>query len=134
MCAKGGDAVRQLWFATGLLVGMILLVVWGSGWMMDTMTPMVEELTQTSDAVREGNWDRAEQTVQGMLDHWESVTPRLHLFQPHDDVDEVSALLREAQMALIFREADQYAAASVRLVGALEKLCAMERFSLENLF
>ena len=126
--------MRQLWCALGIFGGMLLFILWSGGWLMDTVQPVAEGVNEISAAVREGAWDRAERKTQETLDAWERAVPRLRLFQSHEDVDEVSILLQEAQMALICREPGEYGAVSVRLLGALEKLCAMERLSVGNLF
>ena len=126
--------MRQLWCAVGIFAGMLLFIVWSGGWLMDTVQPVTEGVNEISASVRAGNWDEAERKTQETLDAWEKAVPFLRLFQSHGDVDEVSDLLREAQMALICREPGEYGTVSVRLLGTLEKLCAMERLSVGNLF
>ena len=126
--------MRQLWCAVGILAGMLLFILWCDGWLMDQVEPITAGVTEVSAAVQAGRWEEAEARLEGMLTRWESAVPRLRRFQSHEDVDEVSVLIREAQMALICREPGEYAAVGVRLLGTLEKLCEMERLSAGNLF
>lgn len=54
--------------------------------------------------------------------------------QFHEEIDEVTVLLKEAKGFLWDREVGEYTAMSVRICGKLEAMCGLETISAGNLF
>lgn len=96
--------------------------------------PMREDLSQAVAAAREEDWQKAEALTQKAQEHWQSNVSYLRFVQFHEEIDEVTVLLKEAKGFLWDREVGEYTAMSVRICGKLEAMCGLETISAGNLF
>ena len=119
--------MRQLWISVAILAGMVLLLSWNMVHVHQLTEPMREDLSQAVAAAREEDWQKAQE-------HWQSNVSYLRFVQFHEEIDEVTVLLKEAKGFLWDREVGEYTAMSVRICGKLEAMCGLETISAGNLF
>ena len=81
-----------------------------------------------------GGLAEAEALTQKAQEHWQSNVSYLRFVQFHEEIDEVTVLLKEAKGFLWDREVGEYTAMSVRIYGKLEAMCGLETISAGNLF
>ena len=124
--------MRQLWISVAILAGMVLLLSWNMVHVHQLTEPMREDLSQAVAAAREEDWQKAEALTQKAQEHWQSNVSYLRFVQFHEEIDEVTVLLKEAKGFLWDREVGEYTAMSVRICGKLEAMCGLETFSNVN--
>lgn len=125
--------MRQLWTATGILAGMLLLLTWNGACLTARLAPMEQALTQAVEAAWQEDWDRAESLSDQVRAAWEEALPHLRLVQGHADLEEVSTLLAEAQAHLRDRDPGDHAAFCARALQKMAALRSLEQLSLGNL-
>ena len=59
-----------------------------------------ERVEQMEQAVREGDWERAQTLYEQMDQHWEQVRPTLQLWINHRDTDDISQTLLDLGVVL----------------------------------
>ena len=96
--------MRQLWISVAILAGMVLLLSWNMVHVHQLTEPMREDLSQAVAAAREEDWQKAEALTQKAQEHWQSNVSYLRFVQFHEEIDEVTVLLKEAKGFLWDRE------------------------------
>lgn len=126
--------MRQLWIAVTILAAMVLLLAWNTSHVRQVTETMIEDLSQAAEAAQDEDWDRVTELTKEVQDRWQKDVDYLRYVQTHEDIDEITVLLREVAGFLTDHDVGEYTATSVRIIGKLEVIRDLEEISPGNLF
>lgn len=126
--------MRQLWISLVILGTMVLLLAWNTVHVREITETMIQDLTQATQAAQEGSWPQAEALTKQAQDRWQQAVNYLRYVQTHEDIDEVTVLLREVTGFLTDQDLGEYTATNVRITAKLEVIRDLEEISPGNLF
>ncbi len=125
--------MKRLWIAVAILLVMLGSTL-GNSWYIDrTVSAFLEQLTAAHDQAAADNWEGAAQLTRQVVDHWQHHDFYFHATLPHKDIDQIHLTFQEVEEYLELEEADQYNAASARLITQLSLLAEMEQLNLKNI-
>ncbi|MBO5727534.1 MAG: DUF4363 family protein [Oscillospiraceae bacterium] len=125
--------MKRLWIAVAILLVMLGSTL-GNSWYIDrTVSDFLNQLSAAHKQASTDNWERATQLTRQVVDHWQHHDFYFHVMLPHDDIDQIHLTFQEVEEYLELEEADQYNAASARLITQLGLLAEMEQLNLKNI-
>ena len=126
--------MRQLWGAAAVLLIMIGLLYGNGVRVSECVQPLTQDLRESVQAVQREDWKTAGQLCRQVKDQWAFRADRLRLVQCHTDLDEVTILLEEAEVCLLYRNTQAYTRTVVRTAELLNGIQDWEKLSADNLF
>ena len=125
--------MKRLWIAVAILLGMLGGTLGNSRYIDHTVSQLLEQLTAAHEQAQAGNWARAAQLTEQVIDHWQRHDFYFHIMLPHEDIDEIHLAFQEVEEYLKLEEPDQYNAASAKLITQLGLLVEMEQLNIKNI-
>ena len=125
--------MKRLWIAVAVLLVLLGSTLGNSWYIGHTVSGFVEQLTAAHKQAASDNWERAAQLTQQVVDHWQRHDFYFHVMLPHADIDQIHLTFQEVEEYLELEEADQYNAASAKLITQLGLLAEMEQLNLKNI-
>ena len=125
--------MKRLWIGIGLLAAILALGFWTSDRMARCHTAISNTLTQSAQAARAGQWDRADELWQSAQAKWQKNWDFSAILADHTVLDEIDGLFAQAQVYRQNRDATAYAATCARLATAIDALQEGHSLSWQNL-
>ena len=125
--------MKRLWIAVAILLTLLGSTL-GNSWYLDrTVSLFTNQLTVAHQQAASDNWEQAAQITKQVADHWQRHDFYFHIMLPHEDIDQIHLTFQEVEEYLELEEADQYNAASAKLITQLGLLAEMEQLNLKNI-
>ena len=125
--------MKRLWICAVILLTMLGATLGNSWYLNRLISYFNQELNSAHQLAARDDWASARQITGQVTDHWQKHDFYFHIMLPHRDIDNVHLTFQEVEEYLELKEADQYNAASAKLITQLELLAEMEQLNLKNI-
>ena len=125
--------MKRLWICAVILLTMLGATLGNSWYLNRLISHFNQELNSAHQLAARDDWASARQITGQVTDHWQKHDFYFHIMLPHRDIDNVHLTFQEVEEYLELKEADQYNAASAKLITQLELLAEMEQLNLKNI-
>lgn len=125
--------MKRLWISVAILLTMLGATLGNSWYLNGLIFQFNQKLTSAHQLAARDNWASARQITEQVTDRWQKHDFYFHIMLPHRDIDNVHLTFQEMEEYLELEEADQYNAASAKLITQLDLLAEMEQLNLKNI-
>lgn len=125
--------MKRLWISVTILLVMLGATLGNSWYLNSLISDFTQNLTSAHRLAARDDWASARQITGQVTDHWQKHDFYFHVMLPHRDIDEIHLTFQEIEEYLELEEADQYNAASAKLITQLGLLAEMEQLNLKNI-
>lgn len=125
--------MKRLWISAAILLTMLGATLGNSWYLNRLIAEFDRELTRAHQLSVQNDWSAARQITEQVADHWQKHDFYFHVMLPHEDIDDIHLTFQEVEEYLELEEADQYNAASAKLITQLGLLAEMEQLNVKNI-
>ena len=125
--------MKRLWISVAILFVMLGATLGNSWYLNNLISDFTQSLTAAHRLAARDDWAAARQITGQVTDYWQKHDFYFHVMLPHRDIDEIHLTFQEIKEYLELEEADQYNAASAKLITQLGLLAEMEQLNLKNI-
>lgn len=114
--------MNRFWIGVGLLLALLGAGLWAMFAMDNVQSDISEDLHQSAQAAREGDWVRADELARSAAERWEANWRFSAAMADHTALDEIDSIFAQARAYRENRLAADYAASCARLEKLIEAL------------
>lgn len=116
-----------------VLTALFCLSLWNSSVLNEHAARWQQQLQQTAEAIQDGAWTEAEQTLRESHADWAARRTYLCIIAVHDEVNNAETAYLQAMALVAAREESDCLSELAGLQAQLQALAEMERLSIRNI-